>query len=206
MGAKRCAKCGKTIFEGTEFCLGCGTPLAITDRTTRKAEKVAFSQDKYRRSFVPQVSAAFQPDEFVFAETYGPDEYYIVTSQRFLKCSINQEPVGGTDQRSRLGGVSKAIFLDRIALIRGFSSIWYKDREHSRGPMLRAFGLETFDGDERCCVVARAHPGFFHRDPIFFFDRLERAYQNVEEGKRSIDEWLYRIGRSLPGRDGNMIA
>ena len=70
-----CTQCRAELIEGQSLCGACGAPQFMTEQLRNIATKVQFSQNKLRRFFVPSLQARFEPDEFIYAHTYGPKQY-----------------------------------------------------------------------------------------------------------------------------------
>src|SRR5665213_798985 len=81
----------------------------------RKAEKVRFSQNKYRSSLPDSAQRALRPDEYVLADTYGPNQFYVVTTKRLL--------IGKIGLFGGIGQIVATVDLSKVTRIRTWSAL-----------------------------------------------------------------------------------
>ncbi|MDB4786613.1 hypothetical protein OAG29_01460, partial [Planctomycetaceae bacterium] len=131
----------------------------MSNKLKKTIEKIKFSQDKYRASFIPEVQNYFFTDEYVLADTYGVNEYYIVTTRRLLICHIEVKYgfFGGGRQTSR--EPKRDLTYDRITKMTAWSELWYPNDNPMSDPALMTLQIETFDGDFDVCVVFSSEHG-----------------------------------------------
>jgi len=201
---RKCPTCGNAVFEGTQFCAQCATVFDASQTLIRRAQKARFSQDKYRRSFIPEISTAFHADEMVLADTYGPNAWYVVTTQRLLICKVRTGWLS-----KKLEGAQKMIQLDNITKLTRFSRVWWKGGDVLTQPPLMNLQIETFNGDLDICVYASKEKAPYYKDPYYWLARLEDAIGLVEEGTKHPIYILYRLSMTqdfAPGYSSPLVG
>ena len=192
-GNTHCPKCQAECFAGQNVCLKCHHIIQMSNKLKKTIEKVKFCQDKYRASFIPEVQKSFFPDEYVLADTYGVNEYYIVTTRRLLICHIEVKYgfFGGGRQTSK--EPKRDLTYDRITKMTTWSELWYPNDNPMSDPALMNLQIETFDGDFDVCVVFSSEHGHLYKDPFYFEMCLNEAYHHHEEELPLYDQVLYLI-------------
>lgn len=193
----KCPGCGATVFDGTQFCLTCSTILIPSERLTRKAQKVRFAQDKYRASFIPEVSKALLTDEFVLADTYGPEEWFILTTKRLLICRLVIKS-GLFSNSVTLQGIKGVVTLENVTSHTSFSNPWYASGVGGFGPALLSMQISTFEGEFNLNVYMGMGDPPVSKDPWFFLRTFIETYALVEAGKKHPDDVLYNLKQEPP--------
>ena len=171
----------------------------MTPKLSKAIERVHFSQQKHRSQLAPEVQSYIEPDEFVLADTYGLDEYYVISNSRLLVCSITEKTSFLGKRTQEFGGVQRAVNLDRVTKLTNWSELWFGEN-----PQFSAFGVqedipqmqmqvETFEGDVNVRVIANETNHYRFKDPYFFLARVEDAFAHVSEGINLYDHLLYKI-------------
>ncbi len=192
-----CPQCKSKYYEGQEVCLDCHTIISPSRKLNKKINKVCFSQDKYRSSFIPEVQDAFNANEYVLADTYGPTEYFIVTTEKLIICEIKTRVFTG---KTTLCGPKSTVPFENITKLTSWSDVWYQNNSPLTDPPLMSLQIETFHDDINMDVfVLQANGGLlgkphFFKDPKYFGAALHQAFHTHEEEKSFYDHILYTIG------------
>lgn len=160
----------------------------LSPKQRKEIEKIVFAQDKYRNSFPLALSQFFKPGEFILADTYGINEYYVLTTERLLICEITISGVFTTKQT--LGGPKKTVKLDSIVRLTDWSDLWWENGDLDN-PAMMNLQIETLQGDHDLCVVYDSDKGYYHNDPLHFSGHLHEAYLRTEEEQTLREAEIY---------------
>ena len=188
----QCSNCQADLIDGISFCPKCGVLQFMSAHLRDRATKVQFSQDKYREQFFPEIRQHFADDEFIYAETFGPFDYYILSDRRLYIAEVIGSGVFLRD------GLKQIVELQRVTKRTCFSDPFFAESDYTERNPLVSLQIETFDGDINLTVNWLEENDGLYEDPGFFESQLNMVLSNIQEGKISQKEALWRAPRLAP--------
>lgn len=186
----QCPSCRADLVDGQSFCSSCGALQFMTDELQTIATKVRFSQNKLRNCFISEIRKHFDPDEFIHAHTYGPNEYYVLSDRRLYIGAIRTS--GFLKRSIELAGLKQIVDLHRATQITQWSELFYADRDEDYERPFMNLQIETFDGNINLTVEAFEENAPFYCDPHYFQAELEQVFHNIQTHYVTYSEALWR--------------
>ena len=191
----KCPYCNAECESSDDICRQCCAIINPSPKLLHTVKKHKFKLDKRRSEFPSEVTKHISKDDIILADTYGIDEYYLVTTQHVYICEIFTRGGWLKPWSQELGGLKHAISFDRVTSITGWSALWWENEDVIMQPAMHNLKIETFDGDHRVIAVVsnsvNSVKQFMVKDSQFFQRKLAEAYTAHENSELLYPYVLY---------------